>query len=396
VIAISKDAVQIKIDMLGGFAVVFNGTLVTEHLKSSSKLSRLLQYLIIHRHKTVSQEELIDILYKSDFESDPGSAVRTMVSRARSALVKGGLPVAGEIILAKNNGYIWSRAFGCAVDSEEFEELCKKAESSADNEKKLGLLMQAASLYKGDFLPDSSAELWAMPLVRRYRSMYINCVYSALELLTEAGRNKEAEDICLKALRIDPFDEAILEYHLRILIALGKNTEAHDEYKRMEIMYYDVLGVNFSESLRSLYKYISHPVIKEGITLEDLLTEWVEGADSPGAYYCDLSVFKTLYQVEARSLSRSGKSAFIVRFETKHEPGTKNGDVMAKLGTAIPGCLRTGDLFTRSGPNQYMLMLHNLTYEHCKTVISRILYTLDAKYLPKVIGTSIKPVKPIV
>jgi len=182
---------------------------------------------------------------------------------------------------------------------------------------------------------------------------------------------------------------------LRALLNLKKNEEALDEYKRMESMYYDVLGVNFSDSLRALYNKIQNPIIEEGLSLDVLLDEWLVGADFPGAYYCDLSVFKTLYQIEARQTVRAGRSVYIVRVETKHEPGAKGGDVMKQLGKAIPGNLRTGDLFTRSGPNHYMLMLHSLTYEHCKNVIFRILNSLEAKYLPKVIGTSIKPIRPI-
>jgi len=63
---------------------------------------------------------------------------------------------------------------------------------------------------------------------------------------------------------------------------------------------------------------------------------------------------------------------------------------MKQLGMAIPGSLRKGDLFTRCSPNQYMLMLFSLTYEDCKTLISRIIHTLDSKYLPKIMGTHIK------
>jgi len=234
-----------------------------------------------------------------------------------------------------------------------------------------------------------------LPLARWYRTAFIKSVQEALELLVEDGRNDKVEELCAKALRTDPFDETILEYHLSALLAQGKNLEALDEYTRMETMFFDVLGVSFSDSLRALYNTIQRPEIKDGKSLGNVLSEWLEGVEFPGAYYCDLSVFKTVYRIESRSASRSGRTAYIVRFETINVPSAKDGGVMRQLGQVIPSNLRKGDLFTRAGPSQYMMMLNNLTYENCKMLTTRIIKSLDSKYQPKVIGTSIQAVRPI-
>ena len=382
--------------MLGGFVITYNDAHITEQVKRSSKIWKLLQYLITHRHRSVPQEELIEVFCDGEMVGNPGSALRTMVYRARSVLSESGLPCAEEMILSKNGGYAWNHNLQCTVDTEEFEALCKKAGSDTDDGERLDTLIRATSLYSGDFLPNSAGDMWVMPLSRWYRSLYIGCVHDALELLSGTGRYVEAEELCVKALRLDPFDEKTLEYHLRALLAQGKNTEALVEYKRMETMFYDVLGVNFSETLRSLYNQIQKPVIKEGASLEAVLEDWLEGAGFPGAYYCDASEFRTLFRIEARSVPRSGRTAYIVRIDTKHEPNAKNGGVMKQLGMVIPGNLRMGDLYARTSPSQFMLMLHSLTYENCKDLINRILHSLDTKHLPKIIGTNIKPVKPLI
>ena len=381
--------------MLGGFGIISGEMRVTEQVGKSSKVWKLIQYLITNRKKSVSQEELINVFCDGDLVANPGSALRTMVSRARAALDKAGLPHADELILAKSGGYAWNNAIRCEVDAEEFEELCKKAGSKIAEEKRLELLLKATNLYRGDFLPNSAGDMWVIPLARWYRSMYISCAHDALEILTRKGQNVEAEELCAKALRMDPFDEQLLEYRLRSLLAQGKNAEAFDEYKRMETMFYDVLCVQFSENLSALFSQIQKPIIKEDATLEAVINEFLKDADYPGAYYCDITVFKILCQIEARSMSRSGRTTFIARFDTKHEPRAKNGGVMKQLAIAIPHSLRKGDMFTRVTPNQYMLMLHNLTYEDCKLLIDRIMYSLETKYLPKVIGVSVKPLQPI-
>jgi DNA-binding SARP family transcriptional activator len=367
-----------------------------EQKKKASKIWKLIQYLVINRRKMVSQDELMDVFFNSDAVGNPGSSVRTMVYRARTLLAESGFAFADDVILSGSNGYSWNSALRCSVDAEEFEALCKKVTSITATEERLEALLQACELYRGDFLPNSSSEMWVMPLARWYRSMYFNCVHEALVLLNEVGRSYDAEELCVKALRMDPFDERILECYLRALLALGKNAEALEEYKRMESMFYDELGVDFSDNLRALYGLIQQSDIKEQLSLEATLKGWLEAADFPGAYYCDLSVFKIVYQIEARSTYRSGRTTFIVRFDTKHEPSTKNSGIMNQLGNAIAQTLRKGDIYTRSSPSQYMLMLHKLTYENCKLLVNRILHAVDSKYLPKVIGTTIRPIKPIV
>ena len=394
-VIINASGVEIRIEMLGGFVIASDGNRIMEQEKRSSKIWKLLQYLVVNRHKTVSHEELMDVFFDSDFVGNPGSSVRTMVYRARSALTNGGLTCADDIILSGSGGYAWNNTVRCSIDVEEFEALCKKTGSISVREERLELLLQATELYRGDFLPYSSSEMWVMPLARWYRSLYFNCVHEALELLNEAGRDDDAVELCVKALRMDPFDEKILEYYLQSLLAQGKNAEALDEYKRMESMFYDELGVDFSSNLRALYSKIQQPEVDEGLALEDTLKEWLNDNVFSGAYYCDLSVFKIIFMLEARSTSRSGRSTFIVRFDTKHEAKAKEGGVMAQLGSAIAETLRKGDVYTRSSPSQYMLMLHKLTYENCKMLVNRILRTLDSKYLPKVIGTTIKPISPI-
>jgi len=59
----NSDQIQsnIRVVMLGGFVITSNDINITEHMKKSSKLLRLTQYLIINRHRVVPQEELIEV-----------------------------------------------------------------------------------------------------------------------------------------------------------------------------------------------------------------------------------------------------------------------------------------------------------------------------------------------
>ena len=394
VIKISAENVHIRVEMFGGFAIIDEKKRIVEQEKRSSKTWKLLQYLVMHRHRAVVQEELAEVFCDEDNMDNAGSALRTIVYRARTALAKAGLACADNLILTKGGGYAWNNDIRCDVDVEEFEELYKNAGLAVSGEARLELLLRAEQLYKGDFLPSSIGELWVMPLSRHYRSSYINCCIEALELLSGLGRNDEVEKLCTKSLEIDPFDEKLIEYHLKALLAQGRNSDAHAEYKRVEAMFYDVLGVNFSDDLRQLFAKIQRPETTAGSSLETLMAQWLVGADFPGAYYCDLSEFKTIVQIESRSVPRSGRTAFIVMFEAKRDADAKSVTAMKQLGQIIPKNLRMGDMFTRPSPSQYVVMLHSLTYEDCKMLVNMILHDLDAKFLPQIIGTTIKPLMP--
>jgi len=386
--------IHVSIEMLGGFTIVTGENRITERMKSSSKTLKLLQYLITYRHRFISRGELLEIFCDDSQTRNPGSSLRMLVSRIRTTLARNGFPCAEDVIVFKNGGYSWNNAVICDVDAEEFEAICKKSSSYIRGDEKLELLMQAARLYKGDFLPNSSDEMWVIPLAHWYRSMFLDCVHDALSMLTEKERYAEAEELCAKALRIDPFDEELISYHLRALLAQGRNADALDAYKSIENMFYDVLGIQFSENLRSLYSQIQRPAMEDSLPLEAVISSYLDGADIPGAYFCDFSVFTVLCKIESRSIARSRQSVYIVRIDTKHEPGAKSGGVMKQLGAAIAANLRMGDLFTRASPSQYMLMLRNLTFEDCESLIARIMHALDSKFLPDIIRTSIKAVMP--
>ena len=401
VIEIKDNDSIMKIYMLGDFTITCGKIELTEKDSRASKIWRLIQYLILQRHRFVSHNELIDVLCSDEDIRNPANTLRTMIYRARALLAKGGFDTPEEMILSKSGGYNWNNKVHYIVDVEELEAAYEEANNCTEKSAQLDALLKVTEIYRGDFLPESAGERWVLPYGRKYRSLYISCVHKALKLLIESGRLSEAEELCSRALRIDPFDEKILEYRLRSLIALGKNTEAYDEYRSMETMFYEIMGVRFSEDLRKLHNQIIRPAVNEELSLEEMLEDWLKGVDFPGAFYCDLSVFRAVYQIESRNAYRlsnaykSAKSTFIVRIDTKQEVGERRVGVMKQLGMVIPASLRRGDLFTRASPNQYLLMFKNLSYENCKMLVDRILRSLDAKRLSKISEISIKPLIPI-
>lgn len=389
-----------RVELFGEFAIIADGRRVAESTKKSSKVWKLIKYLAAHRKRPVPQDELLDIFCRDESKGNPGSILRTMVYRARGMLAENGLEQADEIITAKSGCYMWNSGIDCVSDTDEFEDFIKQAsDPGIDEDEKLTLLMQAITLYKGDFLQGMTGDMWVIPLTRWYRDSFVRVVHETLDLLMKKERYMDAEKLSTRALEIDPFDEKFIESYLKTLLALKKNREAFNEYKKMESMFYDELGVEFSDELHALYGEIQQSGINEHAPLQDVLKDWIDDiVDVPHVYYCDAGDFKILCQIEALSASRTGHTAFVVRFDTKHEPNTKavakGKGIMNELERAIKACLRKSDIYTRYSPSQYLLLLRRLTYEDCKMLVSRILNKLSSKNLPDIINTSIMHISP--
>ena len=384
---------KVRVEMLGGFTLRYKSAVLDEQRKRQSKVWKLIQYMVAHRSKNISLTELIDLFASEDQHGNPATAIRTMVYRARAIFAESGFPE--DLLLSGGGGYTWNNEYPCFVDTEEFEKHINSAQAAADEDSRLDFLLRAAELYKGDFLPQSVNEMWAHPLNRWYRIMFLNCAHDALLMLRERQMHSQTEMLASKALIIDPFDETLLEHLFHAMISDGKVADAIGEYKRTEQLFFDTMGAELSDNLRRLFSDMQHLGEAQDIPLDDVLESW-RNDNLQGAYYCDLIVFKTIYQIEARSLVRTARTVYIVRIDTKFVPkNTKSENIMQRLAAVIPTTLRKGDLFTRSAGNQYMLMLHNLTHQNCVELTNRILQSLDSKHISKIAAMTIRPIKPI-
>jgi hypothetical protein len=183
----------------------------------------------------------------------------------------------------------------------------------------------------------------------------------------------------------------------------SKYAAALEEYQRLAIFLYDELGVDPPQSLREIYNDIQQQITRSERPLEDLILEWMGSGSAglPGAYYCEYDVFKTIYTVEARSVLRSGKSIFILSLtlrepEDTTETAQQNINVpILVLKELIQFSLRKGDIFTRTGPYQFVLLLQSLTYEDCKTLVQRIRAKYNKTRSPYPLEATIKPITPI-
>jgi DNA-binding SARP family transcriptional activator len=375
-----KEYTSADVSMLGGFELRIGNAVINESLNRSNKMWTLLAYLILRRDRNVPQSELIDLLWPDDKSSNPVNALKTLLYRTRMSL----LSVLGEdanLVLSRRGSYLWNPRIKCTVDVERLETLCHDTEDANTGEdRKLGAYREIAYLYKGDFLPKLSDMIWVVTSSAYYHALYLNAVRKFSDMLVERELWPELNELCIKALDIDPFDERLHSLLIVSLLRQGNGPAALGHYETATDFLYKNLGVRPSETLRGLYTEImsQNRNYDAETDMDTLLDNLRDAANEPGAFICDPSFFKLAYRLEARRAARSGSSVHIALL-TITSPDNSAPSLrllnasMNHLLEAIKAGLRKGDVASRYSGTQYVLMLPTANFEDGQLVVNRIL-----------------------
>jgi len=393
----------IKVSMLGGFAIEKDGSSVDDRSNRMKKVWLLLAYLIYSRNRHCTQENYISLLQGAgeDDSADPAGKLKAMFYRARTMLNQLDENAGHELIVRKNGTYAWNTDCETVLDAEEFEALCKSA-SAASGEEQLELYIKALELYKGDFLPKLNMEPWVMPLSAYYHRLYLEAADRTLGALISLDRWEDAAGICRKALKIEPYSENLYQHLMRCLIALDDRAEAITVYEDMCEILFSNFGVMPSDESRELYRLASRESGGSAVSTAIVREQLKEPSPAKGALFCEYDFFRLLYQVQARSIARSGDTIHIGLLSL-HSAGKKDlsrrslDTAMDNLQEIIITNLRQGDTVTKCSVSQFIIMLPQANYENSCMVCQRIIKAFFRKYphSPADIHFSVQPLEPI-
>jgi len=378
----------VYVNMLGQFSVTINDKSINDQINQSKKPWNLLEYLIVYRNREISANELIELIWGDDDSSNPGGALKTLLFRSRKLLAPLGYPT-HNLIIQHRGSYAWNPELTTVLDIDQFEAWCNKGNAAeATSKERLNYYLQALELYKGDFLPKSEWESWVIPISTYYHSLYQKTVHKTIDLLSADEDWGRIIDLCQKAIVIEPFDE---EFHYHLIYARYKNGDQYgalEHYSHTTNLFYNEFAITPSTRLKDLYKLIrdeKHGVTTDLSLIQESLEE--ESFDS-GAFYCEYSVFRDIYQLERRAIERTGDSIYLCLLTISDiGGGLPKSSIMAKamleLGHAITSSLRRGDTYTRYSVSQYMMLLPTASYENGEIVLKRICANFRKRYSRK-------------
>ena len=376
----------LQVQMLGQFTLRYGDRTISDSDDRSRRVWSLLAYMLYNHGRSFAQEELIRLYWSnSEKSADPGNALKSIFHRIRTALDKL-QPGLGRLLIRRKAGrYFWNNVMPLSLDIEDFEAHFHAAEAAGDDDVRLAEYQAALALYAGDPLPRMTDEIWTIPIVAYYHSLYTRAAAGAIELLEKQERTAEAVALCRRAIHIEPYQEDLYEHLMRGLLRTGDMKGAMSVYEEMSEQLFAHFGVMPSETLRTLYRQATRTVNDRTLTMDEVCSQLAEPAPHGGAMVCEYDFFKILYRAEARSIARNGHSANICLLSVSD----KDGEMLARrsldpamnnLQVLVQNNLRRGDAIARCSISQYIILLPQANYENSRMVADRLVSAFYRRY----------------
>lgn len=373
-----EEVMHLTAGLFSGFVLAGPDGKLTEEDIRSGMLTKLLSYMLVKRKEEVSVTELIDVLWQDDTSDNPAGALKNLMYRLRT-LLKKEWPNANFIITGRGS-YHWNPAITVDLDTEDFEELAKRARAETDLQKKVNLYDQAVLLRSGPLLQKYSSEYWVTTINTYYQALYSGLVREYAALLEETGYFERMTQMLQRALQEDPLDEELHYLFIRSLIYQNKNDLALEHYKQTKELLYANLGTRPGEQLELVYQEL---LKKTNDMAEDVASVKAEMQESKidGAFICEYGVFLKLYNLERRRSARLGCSVFMALITVEPLISKRLGidayrktvvNAMDHLETVLTDSLRSGDVITKYSASQFIIMLPTCQYETAKMVMKRV------------------------
>ena len=376
----------LQVQMLGQFTLRYGDRTISDSDDRSRRVWSLLAYMLYNHGRSFAQEELIHLYWSnSEKSADPGNALKSIFHRIRTALDKL-QPGLGRLLIRRKAGrYFWNNVMPLSLDIEDFEAHFHAAEAAGDDDVRLAEYQAALAMYAGDPLPRMTDEIWTVPIVAYYHSLYTRAAAGAIELLEKQERTAEAVALCRRAIHIEPYQEDLYEHLMRGLLRTGDMKGAMSVYEEMSELLFAHFGVMPSETLRTLYRQATRTVNDRTLTMDEVCSQLAEPAPHGGAMVCEYDFFKILYRAEARSIARNGHSANICLLSVSG----KDGEMLARrsldpamnnLQVLVQNNLRRGDAIARCSISQYIILLPQANYENSRMVADRLVSAFYRRY----------------
>lgn len=381
---------MLTVCMLGSFLITDQEHILNNDNIRSDMLIKLLSYIIINRERTLTADELTEVLWQEDESNNPTGALKNLIYRLR--MIMRNAFGEKEYILTGRGAYYWNPEIKVEVDAEEFERDCnlgKKLKTGTDD--RLRYYEKALERYKGDFLSKYSSMHWVVPLTTYYHSLFLEIVRMTAKLYEDTKRYGKMERVCINALRYDPVDEQFHCMLIQSMIYQNKLEYAAKYYERAERILFSSLGIRKSTKLREVYEQLKQ--MKSEVmaaAIYDINQEMDENENPDGAYICGYPIFKEIYRLESRRVERLGLSEYILLITvslrnaieiTGNERYLHNQleKVMDYMEETLRESLRIGDVAARYSHSQYVILLPTLDYENSIMVKDRIINNMHKK-----------------
>ena len=179
----------------------------------------LLAYLLLHRGIALQRDNLAFLMWPDETESEALSNLRRHLHRVSRALPPA--PARTPWLRTTRTTVWWNIEAPCRFDVAEFERLAAADES----------LVEAAALYRGDFLP-ACFDDWAIAERERLRGIHSQTLARLIARFRRDRDFPRAAGYANAACRLDPYSEHALRTAMSVRHEYGDRSGALAEFER--------------------------------------------------------------------------------------------------------------------------------------------------------------------
>lgn len=370
----------VKVHFFGEFRLESGTASLNEERIHSKKVMKLMAYLLLNHDRMISAEELGELIWGNGGSSNPMGALKNLVYRVRSVLKQLG---SEEYIVSGTGTYGWNHDIELRSDMSEFKYYAEQTrERSKDINEQIRKYEQAVACYEKPQTSVLTSDSWMSVRYTYHHSVYMKLVNELCELYSSVHAYDKIQNVCGYAMSCDELNEDTHYWLIKSWVGQGNIENALKQYDTAMKILYERLGMHRSQRMRELYDEIlgmSKDIAQA--TMDDIYGE-IQEEDPNGVFFCEYTVFREIYRLEARRVLRSGIAEFMIlltvvidekRMQT--EPTRiqyYRKKAIDKLQLTLWRHLRMGDVAARYSEEQYVVMLSYCSYEAAQKVIQRI------------------------
>jgi len=372
----------VRIQMMGNFLIYINEQRVENPVSKSRKGTALVEYLVLHRGKSVPNQQLLRALWPEHSITNPENALKTLVSRMRTLLnqMSEGL---GRCIMSDRGSYHWESLPGMQIDAIELMDLFDELAVERDAEEQRKMYQRVIELYEGDLFQTGELD-GDNGFAQNLHNQYLTSVYGYIELLRKAEDYNEISAVCRMALEVDSFDDRLHIELMKAMVSLNRTSDALVQYKHATNMTYRYLGTAPSPEMTAFYQELNRSRQSLKYNLDAIRRELHNSSLERGAFVCDYDMFKAIYNLEMRNLERLGTTMFLgiimIGSDDSCYDSIRQDGIMNGLIEILRDNLRKGDIITHFSPSVIALLLPTVNYKTGSMVMERIRQLFYKRY----------------
>jgi two-component SAPR family response regulator len=237
---------KFRITTLGKFQAGWQGE---EAIKLRSEKTReLFAFLLYHAGRQISRDEILEAVWSDVDLPKAVHGLHNGIYYIRKSLQEYGV----ERNMIKIEGNYLLTLGDVELDSLLFKQNIKAFKEARNN---IEALEKAESLYFADYFEDSGW-IWAEPERETLRQQYMDAVLGLAEVYMQTAIFDKAEEILLKAYKINPYMEEVSKLLINLYQQTNRKNRAIKHYRVYEKTLQEDLGLAPGDSFEKLLKQI--------------------------------------------------------------------------------------------------------------------------------------------